>query len=141
MDFFMGGLVLIVFLLSLKKLSSKRKKMNLAFNVLLAQFTFYNEDIPTQNLIYEKARSILAERTSQKFADATFDEDPNVYVVFGFYALAMAELGIAPALNGYDAWFEVNNPFLAETGISLELKLATAIIEKKTNVCYDHWIK
>ena len=141
MGFVIGGLVLVALLFLRMKWSAKRRRMNLAFNVLLAQFTFYNEDMPTQNLIYEKARSILAERTSQQHADRTFDDDPNLHVVFGFYALAMAELGIIPALPGYDSWFSVNNPFLAETGIGSELKLATAMIEEKTGVCYDHWIK
>ena len=140
MDFLLVGLLVIAVLFLWLKWNSKKKKMNLAYNVLLAQFTFYNEDMPTQNLVYEKARSILAERTSKKFADVTFDESPNLLVVFGFYALAMRELGIAPLLPGYDVWFEVNNPFLAESGISRELKLATAEIEKRTNVCYDHWI-
>ncbi|MGC3648938.1 hypothetical protein ACPTGO_00405 [Pseudomonas aeruginosa] len=130
-----------VFLYLLIRRAKKRKLLNAAYNILLAQFTFYNEDIETQNKVYERAREILKRSTNDNFAENVFDKEQNPLVIFGFYALAMKELNVEPALYGFNEWFEVNNPFIVEVGIKEELSKATKVIEAKTNVCYDHWVR
>jgi hypothetical protein len=50
-------------------------------------------------------------------------------VRFGWYALAMAELGAPPRL--FDTWSLVRNPFFAIASTSRELRAALYIAEKK----------
>ncbi|AGP47093.1 hypothetical protein SOD10_50080 [Serratia plymuthica] len=120
-------------------INKKKIKLNSAYNIHFAKFTFENESGETRRKIDELAKNILKGRTSEQHMVATFKEN-NPRIVFGFYALAMSELGIEPALPHFPNWFEVRNPFIASLDIRKELIKAKKDIERKTHVNYDHWI-
>ncbi len=120
-------------------INKKKRNLNAAYNIQLAKFTYENESSEIRRKVDELARNILKDRTSEQHMIATFNNnDPRI--ILGFYALAMTELGIEPALPHFFNWFEVRNPFIASLDISKELSKAKKDIERKTHVNYDHWI-
>jgi len=53
--------------------------------------------------------------------------------MYGFYALAMASLGLPPALPG-ERWFPVSNPYRAALGADPELASAKHYFRRKYGV-------
>jgi len=89
-----------------------------ARNALLAKFTYDQlEQSDARGRVTEKAREIA--RVSALEMQATFSL-PQLY---GFYAIAMATLGVPPALSG-EKWFVVRNPYTAVRGAGPEIASA-----------------
>ena len=89
---------------------SHGSKVGAAKNALLAKYTFSRIDSKTQSKVLDRTRDILR---SGGIRDATEKlQTLSERERYGFYALAMAELGIPPAL-GNETWQYVRNPFAA----------------------------
>ncbi|EOD3547496.1 hypothetical protein ACRDE1_004278 [Cronobacter sakazakii] len=134
-----GFLVLILGIILNIAFNLRKRKMAAAYNIQLAKFTYENEDLKTRSLIQERAKDIVSKGTSEQHMERIFNGN-NQLVIFGFYALAMNELGITPALKGFDEWLTVRNPFIADTNFEKYLVKAKNKIESKTGVNYDHWL-
>ncbi|WP_181852167.1 hypothetical protein, partial [Klebsiella pneumoniae] len=111
----------------------------LAYNICLAQFTYENESTENRARIENKAKEIIANGSSIQHMKNTIKQN-NPLVIYGFYALAMDELGVPPLLYGFDRWYPVRNPFLAEHGLSRHIEKAVDKIENKSKVQWEHWI-
>ena len=120
--YFIGlGVVGLLGFIHFKRFSSKFKA---AMNALLAKYTFESLDTEIQEAIIVQKKIILmrdglfrASNVESHMLEFTEKEK------FGFYALAMSELGILPALSDYD-WYYVRNPFVALLNADHEIKMA-----------------
>lgn len=115
------------------KVKSSFQKYRAAQNVLLAKYTFNNLDSEKRNEVIERTKGILQQGgvTSADRIDR-LDERER----YGFYALAMGELGIQPALAGYD-WNFVRNPFLALLRAEREIRTAQMQIRNARGIQID----
>ncbi len=120
-------------------LKNRRSKKYLAYNICLAQFTYENESTENRARIENKAKEIIANGSSIQHMKNTIKQN-NPLVIYGFYALAGDELGVPPLLYGFDRWYPVRNPFLAEHGLSRHIEKAVDKIENKSKVQWEHWI-
>lgn len=102
-----------------------------ARNALLAKLTFdrLNED-DARGRVTEKAREIAGVSTLEMIA--TFSPAQQ----YGFYAMAMASLGLQPALSG-EKWFWVSNPYKSVRGAEPEIASAKNYFHKKYGVLID----
>lgn len=99
-----------------------------ARNALLAKYTFDQlEGGNARGRVVAKARELTGVSTLEM--EATFSS-PQLY---GFYAMAMASLGMAPALVG-EKWFVVSNPYRAVRGAEPEFASARHYFQKKHGV-------
>jgi hypothetical protein len=102
-----------------------------ARNALLAKLTFDRlEEGGARGRVSEKAREIAG--ISLLEMTATFSPVQQ----YGFYALAMASLGVPPALSG-EKWFMVSNPYRAAQGAEPEIASARNYFQKKHGVLID----
>ncbi|WP_027711116.1 hypothetical protein [Dickeya chrysanthemi] len=120
----------------MKIIDFRKTRKNVAYNILLSQITYNNESIESKKIIDGVAREILKSRTTENMMTSTFNED-NPLVIYGFYALAMQELNIAPSSENFKNWFPVRNPFIGETNIQKYLRKAKIKIEKKDKKKYN----
>ena len=85
----------------------KSERHAAAFNVLLAKHAYGLLDEVDQNKVKERAADILKRVMPRPPTD--FNSEVEKY---GWYALAMRELGIPPALVQYSTWHVTRNPFM-----------------------------
>lgn len=126
--YFVLGLVVLFGFIKFKIFSSKYKA---AMNALLAKHTFETLDPVDQARVVEQTKTILL---AGGFPDAegrmaSFTEKEK----YGFYALAMSELNIFPALADYD-WYYVKNPFVALIKADNEIQAARRRLIKSEGV-------
>lgn len=127
-------IIAVIGLVVLFKVKSGFSKYKAAQNALLAKYTFATLDANSQKRVVDQTKSILSaggisggeERVSRL-------EDRERY---GFYALAMAELNIPPALGGYD-WQFVKNPFVALLNADAQIQSAKRQLSKSDGVEVD----
>lgn len=99
-----------------------------ARNALLAKHTFDQlEEGDARRQVGTRAREIAGVSTLEM--QATF----SAAQLYGFYAIAMASLGVPPALPG-ERWFSVSNPYRAVLGAEPELASARHYFQKKYGV-------
>ncbi len=99
-----------------------------ARNALLAKYTFDQlEEGNARGRVAAKARELAG--VSALEMQATFSSAQ----LYGFYAIAMASLGVSPALAG-EKWFMVSNPYRAVRGAEPELASARHYFQKKHSV-------
>ncbi|WP_321820854.1 MULTISPECIES: hypothetical protein [unclassified Burkholderia] len=107
----MKTLILAVSAVCLVYLFLRWKKRNriagAAFNVLLAKHTFSTMPPDQKKTVEQRAAEILV--ASGARGHEYYDEVDK----YGWYALAMNELGINSAIKEYPGWNRVRNPILA----------------------------
>jgi len=109
------------------------RKFRAVHNALLAKFTFEHLPVVEQRRVLDGVGSILA--------NARYPiRDPAAAIAgmaererFGFYALSMAMLGIAPSLPG-EGWFDVRNPYVDISGADEIFESTRDQIRKKHGV-------
>lgn len=84
-----------------------RRRHHAASNVLLAKYSWLRLDKDTQQQVHERAVefAISNGKGRQGFA--------NEVEQFGWYALAMADMGLQSTVPGNPVWHRVRNPYLA----------------------------
>lgn len=104
-------------------------KYSAAMNALLAKHTFDLLPAADQQRVIERAKQIITMggATGDRLASLAAQEK------FGFYALAMAELGIRPAIPGQE-WTHVRNPFVALLRADSQIKAAQRGLERTHGV-------
>lgn len=99
-----------------------------ARNALLAKFTFEQlEQGDARGQVTSRAHEIAGVSALEMYA--TF----SLAQLYGFYAMAMASLGVPPALPG-EKWFVVSNPHRAVRGAEPEIASARHYFQKKHGV-------
>lgn len=104
------------------------KRHAAAMNVVLAKYTFEQLSRDQQTQIDEKAHEILAGLMRHPPSD--FQTEVHR---FGWYALAMAELGIPPAIEE-PKWSYVSNPWFAVFPGDSTFKLIFEYLKRKYDV-------
>lgn len=127
-------ILIAVGLFVLFKVKSGFSKYKAAQNALLAKYTFEALDPEGQKRVAEQTKSILSTGGISEGEDRVARlEDREKY---GFYALAMAELNIPPALSDYD-WQFVKNPFVALLNADTQIQAAKRQLSKSDGVEVD----
>jgi len=106
-----------------------------ASNALLAKYTF--EHLP------ESGKEAVLEEVAKIMTKARFPiKEPEAALAgmqpaarFGFYALAMAGLGIAPKVG--TGWYDVQNPYTQTMGAHREFATARHQLHRKYGVDID----
>ena len=104
------------------------KRHAAAMNVVLAKITFEQLAANKQSAVDSKAHEILARLMRRP--PGTFDTETER---FGWYALAMAELGIPPAVDA-PKWSHVRNPFFAVCAGDPAFKLISDYMKRKHGI-------
>jgi hypothetical protein len=127
-------IALIVGLFVLLRIKSAFTKYRAALNALLAKHTYQNLDLPSQQKVRVQTRIILFKggfRDSSQAIEQLEDRER-----YGFYALAMAELGILPSLPG-ESWQYIKNPFVALDNAEIQIGTAKIHLQKAHGVAVD----
>src|SRR2546428_11925706 len=103
-------IIVIVGLFVVFKVKSASTKYREALNALLAKYTYQSLDSETQQKVKRQTEKILS---AGSFRDAAKElaqlEERERY---GFYALAIAEVGVPHSLRGKH-WQVIKNPYVA----------------------------
>ncbi len=108
------------------RIKSGFNKYRAAMNALLAKHTFSVLGPSEQLRVVNQAKQILV---AGRAGDGSMLDRAPDREKFGFYALAMAELGIQPALPGQE-WSLVRNPFVALTNAATQIRTAQMALER-----------
>lgn len=120
--------VLLLFLYFRFKVGFDRWKA--AHNVVVAAYTYANLSPETQESVRERTEEILL-KSGWRGNTRRLEQDQTA--MYGWYALAMAELGIAP-LALLDTWNHVRNPFIAISAGHKDVVSVASQLKKATGV-------
>lgn len=115
------------------RINSNVNKYLAAMNALLAKHTFGTLSPAEQRRVVDRAKQIITQGGGGP-GDQLEEWPPREK--FGFYALAMAELDIEPALKGHE-WWLVRNPFFALQNADSQIKTAQLGLERDHGVRVD----
>jgi hypothetical protein len=122
------GICLILFIFF--KMKSSFGKYRAALNALLAQYTYFKLSYSEQERVMSKIKEIMSSGSiNADFVEERFNT-LNDRELYGFMAIAMGELNISPAIQGY-TWHFVRNPFVALLNADKEIAAAQIELEKK----------
>ncbi|HED40228.1 MAG TPA: hypothetical protein ENJ13_07325 [Chromatiales bacterium] len=97
----------VVVLMVVIKLINMRRRHRAASNLVFAKYTFNRLNIAQQNRIHDKAVEMVLT------SDVNMDGFANEVERFGWYALAMNELGIHSLVPDNPCWYKIKNPYRA----------------------------
>lgn len=112
----------------------------MAYNIQLAAYTFAHLDADSQVMVRNQAIRILDQSgpTRRDGAAPIFDNDLRLAV--RFYALAMSNMGIEPAISG-NIWSPVRYPFRAQYVVSSSMmKKVSHELEARYRLKFDGWV-
>jgi len=124
----------IVGLFVLVRIKSAFTKYRAALNALLAKHTYQNLDLASQQKVRIQTQIILFKGGFRDSAQSIEQLDDRER--YGFYALAMAELGISPSLPG-ESWQYIKNPFVALDNADNQIGTAKIHLQKAHGVTVD----
>ena len=127
-------IALIVGLFVLLRIKSAFTKYRAALNALLAKHTYQDLDLESQQKVRVQTQIILFKggfRDASQAIEQLGDRER-----YGFYALAMAELGIPPSLPG-ESWQYIKNPFVALNNAGIQIGNAKIHLQKAHSVAVD----
>lgn len=124
-------LALIIVVFFVFKTMAAFSKYKAALNALLAKATYEELDSTKKQAVAEQAMEIMA-RGGISDAELRMCRLPE-RERYSFFALAMAELGISPALTGY-SWQIVENPFVALLNAENQIRAAQRDLRKKHGI-------
>lgn len=120
---------ILITILWFRRWNASMRRTGAAFNVLLGKYTFLRLSDDQQKMVEARTAEILQQAMHGSFGG--FDAETDKY---GWYALAMNELGIRPAVEDYPTWNRVKNPFTAIFPGDPSLEKASAYIKRRFNV-------
>lgn len=118
---------LLVFIFLLKRNLASGKRADAALNVLLAKHVFSRASTAEQERIELRARELMAERGHGPEFIAEVDR-------YGWYALAMKELGISPGVKGFKDWKAIADPSIAIKAGDPLLRTAAYLLKSKCGI-------
>lgn len=117
----------LIFIFLLRRNLASNKRADAALNVLLAKHAFSRLSPDEQDRIALRARDLMAERGHA----AEFQGEVDRY---GWYALAMKEMGMSPGVNGFKEWKSIGNPSTAIGAGDPLLRTAAFLLKKKCGI-------
>ncbi len=130
-DFSINILLLVasvfVFVFLLRRNAGSNKRADAALNMLLAKHTFSQLSEDEKAGVELRTREIMAQRGQAP----EFQGDVDRY---GWYALAMSELGILHQAQGFKGWKAIGNPSTAIAPGDPLLMAATFLLIKKCGI-------
>lgn len=118
---------LLVFIFLLRRNLASGKRADAALNVLLAKHVFSKASPDERERIALRARELLAGRGQA--ADFAGEVDR-----YGWYALAMKELGISPGVKGFKDWKGIANPSTAIRAGDPLLRTAAYLLKSQCGI-------
>ncbi len=97
-------LVVIIILLKIFRTLQQHKA---ASNIVFAKYTFSKIDAKQQKSVHEKAKQLVIDAKTKHTGFA------NEVERYGWYALAMKELGMMSLVPDNPSWHKIKNPYLA----------------------------
>lgn len=113
------------------KVSNWRQRNSAANNVILAKHTISQLLESDRLRVHDRAVEII-DRSGGRFT--RFTEETSQY---GWYALALCELGIPPAMPGEKDWLCVRNPYIAISPGDPMLKAVSEFYRKRHGVQFE----
>lgn len=127
MEIFALASTVLVFIVLLRSNVGSSKRADAALNILLAKHTFSQLSIEDRNRVESRTHEILTERGF----DLHFQNDIERY---GWYALALSDLGIAHQATGLNGWKAISNPSKAIAAGDPLLQTAAFLLKKKYSI-------
>jgi hypothetical protein len=118
---------LLIFIFLLRRNLASNKRVDAALNVLLAKHAFSRSSTDEQERIALRTRELMAGRGQA----AEFQGEVDRY---GWYALAMKELGISPGVEGFKDWKAIGNPSTAISAGDPLLRTAAFLLKRKCGI-------
>lgn len=118
---------LLIFVFLLRRNLASGKRVDAALNVLLAKNAFSRSSPDEQGRIARRASDLVAERGHA----AEFQGEVDRY---GWYALAMKELGMPPGVQGFRDWKSIGNPSTAIGAGDPLLRTAAFLLKRKCGI-------
>lgn len=118
---------LLVFIFLLRRNLASGKRADAALNVLLAKHVFSGSSSDERERIELRTRELMTERGHAPEFIGEVDR-------YGWYALAMKELGIAPGVKGFKDWKAIGNPSTAIKAGDPLLRTAAYLLKSKCGI-------
>ena len=118
---------LLVFIFLLRRNLASGKRADAALNVLLAKHVFSSSSPEERERIELRTRELMAERGQAPEFAGEVDR-------YGWYALAMKDLGIAPGVKGFKDWKAIANPSTAIKAGDPLLRTAAYLLKSKCGI-------
>ncbi len=120
-----GALVLVIVVIKLVKTRQQHKA---ASNVVFAKYTHSRLNNKQQKAVHEKAKELVLA------ADTKLTGFANEVERYGWYALAMKELGIASMVPENPNWYAVKNPYTAIFPGNYLIRAVSDLLKQKYNL-------
>ena len=121
------AVTVLVFILLLRRNLATNKRADAALNVLLAKHAVSRLTPDEQGRVASRALELMAQRGQGPQFQGEVDR-------YGWYALAMNELGISHEVDGVKGWKAVGNPSSAIRAGDPLLGTAAFLLKKKCGV-------
>ena len=118
---------LLVFIFLLRRNLASGKRADAALNVLLAKHVLSRSSPDERERIELRARELMAERGQAPEFIGEVDR-------YGWHALAMKDLGIAPGVKGFKDWKAIANPSAAIKAGDPLLRTAGYLLKSKCGI-------
>ena len=118
---------LLVFVYLFRRNLASGKRADAALNVLLAKHVFSRTSPDERERIELRARELMAQRGQATEFVGEVDR-------YGWHALAMKELGIAPGVKGFKDWKAVGDPSTAIKAGDPLLRTAAYLLKSKCGI-------
>lgn len=118
---------LLIFIFLLRRNLASGKRADAALNVLLAKHVFSGSSPDERERIELRTRELMAERGHAPEFIGEVDR-------YGWHALAMKDLGIAPGVKGFRDWKAISDPSTAIRAGDPLLRTAAYLLKSKCGV-------
>lgn len=118
---------LLIFIFLLRRNLASGKRVDAALNVLLAKHVFSRSSHDERERIELRTRELMAERGHAPEFIGEVDR-------YGWHALAMKDLGIAPGVKGFRDWKAIADPSTAIRAGDPLLRTAAYLLKSKCGV-------
>lgn len=118
---------LLVFIFLLRRNLASGKRADAALNVLLAKHVLSRSSSAERERIELRTRELMAERGHAPEFAGEVDR-------YGWHALAMKDLGIAPGVKGFKDWKAIANPSTAIKAGDPLLRTAAYLLKSKCGI-------
>lgn len=119
---------------------TKGRKLQMAYNIQMAAYTFAQLDADSRVMVRNQAIRILDVSGPARPDGTAPIFDNELRSQYGFYALAMSNIGIEPAMSG-NIWSPVRNPSRAQYVVSSSMmKNVSRELEARYRLKFDGWV-
>ncbi len=127
-SYVVAAVVVVILLLLLKTFFDSKKRYGAATNVVFAKYTYAKLKKDVQQKVHDRALEMILESgvSTRGFA--------NEVERYGWYAVAMDQLGIPSKVPENPSWHKVDNPYEALPASSYLINGVTKFLKKHYNI-------